>query len=133
MEGDRLTLYPDGPVYSVSWNGEDHMALKVDEKGSEAYTRLGTQKDPRNKLVGEWTGNRDMDGKKVLAHWIFDGNSTAVLMIRFLTQSGRFTVRSGRLIATFAGQVGLDGLISFVDNILTIDRSRGRVTKLSRY
>jgi len=134
LEGDRLTFTPsDGPAFSVSWNGDDHMALTVAGGGLEAYTRLGVQRDPANKLVGEWTGTRDMEGKKVVVHWIFREDSTAVFMIRFLTEAGRYSVQNGHLVATFRGKVGLDGPISLADGVLAINRSGGRVTKLARY
>ena len=134
LDGDRLTFLPsDGPAFSVSWNGDDHMALTVAGGGAEAYTRLGVRRDTENKLAGEWTGTRDMEGKKVVVHWIFGEDSTAVLMIRFLTETGRYAVQNGRLVATFGGRIGLDGSISLADGILAINRSGGRVTKLSRY
>jgi len=133
-DGERLTFAPyDGIAYTVKWNGDDRMQLTINGTGSEDYTRLGVGRDPQNKLVGEWTGSRDMDGKKVLVHWIFGDDSNATLMIRFLTQVGNYTVQNGRLVATFGGQVGLDGTISLADGILSINRSRGRITKLSRY
>ena len=74
-----------------------------------------------------------MDGRKVIVHWIFGEDSNAVLMIRFLTQSGSYTVQNGRLVATFGGQNRLDGTLSLADGILAINRSGGRVTRLSRY
>ena len=134
VEGERLTFVPfDGTVYAIKWNDDDHMRLTVTGTGSEDYTRLGVSKDTRNKLAGEWTGTREMDGRKVLVRWIFGDDSNASLMIRFLTEKGNYTVQNGRLVATFGGQVGLDGTISLTDGILSINRSRGRMTKLSRY
>ncbi len=134
MEGDRLRIVAaDGIAYALSWNGDDHMRMTMNGAGSEDYTRLGVRPDPQNKLAGEWTGTRDMDGRKVLEHWIFGDNSNAVLMIRFYTQTGNYTVQNGRLVAKFGEQVGLDGPISINEGVLSINRSRGRVTKLSRY
>ena len=132
--GDRLTLSTsDGSAYQLSWNGDDQMRWTVNGAGNEDYTRLGVRPDSQNKLVGEWTGMREMDGKKVLEHWIFAANSEAVFMIRFFTQTGNYSVLNGRLVATFGGQVGLDGPISLSAGVLSINRSHGRVTKLVRY
>jgi hypothetical protein len=134
VEGDRLKFFPsDGIAYALSWNDDDHLRMTVNGAGSEDYTRLGVRPDPLNKLAGEWIGTREMGGQKVLAHWIFSDNSNAVLMIRFFTQTGNYTIQNGRLVAKFGEQVGLDGPISFYEGVLTINRSRGRVTKLSRY
>ncbi len=134
LDGDRLTFDgPDSTAYSLSWNGPDRLSFTV--KGeSENYTRLGVQRDPQNPLLGEWTGPRDMGGQKVLVHWIFGDDGRALLMIRFLTQNGTYSVQNGRLVATFGGQVGLDGPITLApDGIVSIHRSRGRITKLTRY
>jgi hypothetical protein len=54
-------------------------------------------------------------------------------VIQFTTQHGRYSVTDGRLVATFGGQVGLDGTFDVTGGVLSINRSRGRVTKLARY
>ncbi len=134
LDGDRLSFLPaDGMDYAVSWNDGDHMRFTIAGAGSEDYTRLGSMQDPRNKLIGEWIGTRDMEGKKLLVHWIFGSDSNAVFMLRFYTQTGSYTVQNGRLVAKFGGRIGLDGPISVADGVLSINRSGGRVTKLSRY
>ena len=74
-----------------------------------------------------------MDGQKVLVHWIFGADSSALLMIRFLTQVGNYRIQNGRLIATFGGQVELEGPITLSSSVLSIQRANGRVTKLVRY
>ncbi len=134
LEGDRLTLDPsDGIGYTLTWNGDDRLRLAVSGSGSEDCSRLGARRDPLNKLVGEWTGTRDMDGNKVVTHWIFGPDSKALFMIRFLTHHGNYTIQNGRLVAKFGEQIGLDGTISLAGDILTINRSAGRVTRLLRY
>ena len=133
LDGDKLTTYPqDGPSFTVSWTGADRMRFSVGSAG-EDYTRLGEARDPSNPLIGEWTGKRDMGGQIVAVHWIFNSDSTALLMIRFKTMEGRYQLRDGRLDATFGGQPGLSGPISLESGILTIRRSGGRITRLQRY
>jgi hypothetical protein len=133
VEDDRLWLdSPTGVPYALSWSDDDHMRFTVNGQ-SEDYTRLGNRKDPQSKLLGEWTGTRDMGGQKVLVHWIFGADSSALLMIRFLTESGSFTVQNGRLTASFGGRPGLDGTFSIADGVLTINRSGGRITRLTGY
>lgn len=134
VEGDRLKFYPDDGVAStLSWNGDDRLRITFSGMGSEDFTRLGGMPDPQDKLRGEWTGTRDMDGQKVLVHWVFGPDSNSVLMIRFLTEIGTYTVQNGRLVATFGGRVGLDGSITINNGVLSINRRGGRVTKLMRY
>ncbi len=132
VEGNGLVLLPDATTYAISWTGDDHLRMTVNGT-SEEYTRLGSLRDTQNKLWGEWTATRDMGGQKVLVHWIFRADSSAVLMIRFLTESGNFAVENGRLTASFGGKPGLDGTFSIADGVLTINRSHGRVTKLQKY
>jgi len=133
VEGDRLSFFPsDGISYTLTYTDDDRMRMTVNG-ASEDYTRLGPVRDPQNKLLGEWTGTRDMDGQKVLVHWIFGPDSRALLMIRFLTESGSFVVQNGHLTASFGGKPGIDGPISIADGVLTINRSGGRVTRLQRY
>ena len=131
--GDRLqTGSASDPVYRLEWSGADRLRLSFSGHG-EDYTRLGTQPDAANPLLGEWTGRRSMDGQVVFVHWIFYPDSTAVLMIRFLTMEGRYEVRDGRLMATFGGQPRLTGSIALADGVLSIDRGGGRITRLKRY
>jgi hypothetical protein len=121
----------------LSWPGDDRLRMTVSGEGSVEYTRLGARQsqdaDSQAKLLGEWTGMQKMGDQKVLAHWIFGADSNALLMIRFYTESGSFAVQNGRLTANFGGKPGLDGAISIVDGVLSIDRSGGRVTRLKRY
>jgi hypothetical protein len=132
LEGNGLVLLPDASTYALSWAGDDRMRMAVNG-ASEEYMRLGSMRDTQNKLLGEWTGTRDLGGEKVRVHWIFGADSSALLMIRFLTESGNFVVENGRLTASFGGKRGLDGTFSIADGVLTINRSGGRITRLARY
>jgi len=132
LEGNALVLLPDATTYALSWAGDGRLRMTVNGT-SEEYTRLGPMRDTQNKLSGEWTGTRDMGGQKVLVHWIFAADANALLMIRFLTESGNFVVQNGRLTASFGGKPGLDGTFSIADGVLTINRSGGRITRLTRY
>jgi hypothetical protein len=139
VEGDRLTFYPsDGMYFTLSWTDDDHLRMAMKGAGSEDYTRLGVRQSrqgdrSQEKLQGEWTGSRDMDGTKVLVHWVFGPDLNGLMMIRFLTQVGTYTVQNGRLVASFAGKPGLDGTITNANGVLSINRSGGRITKLMRY
>jgi len=134
LDGSQLILdSADKNAFTLSWSGPDRVRFAINGTAAEDYTRLGTQPDPQNPLLGEWTGSRDMDGNKVLVHWIFVADGKALLMIRFTTHTGSYTVRNGRLIATFGGRPGLDGSIAFSDGVLAINRAGGRVTRLARY
>jgi hypothetical protein len=133
LQANHLDFVPaEGAGYELAWTDENH--LRLTQAGAvETCTRLGQRPDPNDRLTGEWIGSRDMDGKKVVVHWIFGGNGSGLLMIRFLTQVGAYSVQNGRLLATFGGRTGLDGPVSFAENSMAINRSNGRVTRLVRY
>jgi hypothetical protein len=133
VEGDRLSFYPpDGVPFTLSWTDDDHMQMSANGV-REDYTRHGNRRDPQNRLLGEWTGMRDMGGQKVLVHWTFNADSNAMLMIRFTTQTGTYSLQNGRLMMSIAGKTALDGTVTYADGVLSINRSGGRVTKLARY
>jgi hypothetical protein len=133
VEGDRLSFYPaEGAPFTLSWSDDDHLQMSANGV-REDYTRLGNRRDPQNRLLGEWTGMRDMGGQKVLAHWTFNADGNAILMIRFTTQTGTFSLQNGHLTMSLAGKTALDGTVAYTDGVLSINRSGGRVTKLTRY
>jgi hypothetical protein len=133
LEGNRLTTYPvDGPSFQVSWTDDAHMRLAAGG-GAEDYVRLGSTPDSANKLLGEWTGKRNMEGHVVAVHWIFRADSTALFMIRFTTTQGRYELRQGQLVATFGAQSGLNGPVTLANGTLAIERGPGRTTRLERY
>ena len=64
---------------------------------------------------------------------IFYPGGKSLLVMRFTTEKGRYSVTNGRLVGEIGGRAGLDGPFDFADGILSIHRSNGRVTKLARY
>ena len=97
------------------------------------YQRQGAAPDPRDPLLGEWLGSREMDGQQMSEEMFFYPGGRSLLVILFTTQRGRYSVTNGRLVATFGGRVGLDGTFDITNGVLSINRSGGRVTKLARY
>jgi len=137
VEGDQLILPPattTGPeVKSVlSWPRDRVMRIAMLGVVTE-YQRQGGPVDPRDPLLGEWLTFREMDGRQMPEEMFFYPDGKGLLVIRFTTQLGRYSLTDGRLVATFGGQVGLDGTFDITDGVLSINRSRGRVTKLVRY
>jgi hypothetical protein len=136
VEGDQLILPPattTGPVMktTLTWPNNDVMRMSTQGQ-SEEYQRQGAA-DPRDRLLGEWLTWREMDGHKMPAQMFFYSGGNSLLVIRFTTQKGRYSVTNGRLVGEFGGRVGLDGPFDFANGVLSIHRSTGRVTKLARY
>jgi len=136
VEGDQLILPPattTGPEMksTLAWPTND--VLRISTQGqSEDYKRQGAA-DPRDRLLGEWLTWREMDGQKMPTQMFFYPGGNSLLVIRFTTQQGRYSVTNGRLVGEFGGRVGLDGTFDLADGVLSIHRSGGRVTKLARY
>jgi hypothetical protein len=136
MEGDQLILPPattTGPEMksTLTWPSND--VLRMSQQGqSEEYQRQSAA-DPRDRLLGEWLTLREMNGQRMPTEMFFYPAGKSLLVIRFTTQRGRYSVANGRLVAEFGGRVGLEGAFEFTNGVLSIHRSNGRVTKLARY
>jgi hypothetical protein len=136
VEGDQLILPPattTGPEMksTLTWPSND--VLRMSAQGqSEEYQRQGAA-DPHDRLLGEWLTWREMDGHRMSAEMFFYPGGNSLLVIRFTTQQGRYSVTNGKLVGEFGGRVGLDGAFDFADGVLSIHRSNGRITKLARY
>jgi len=136
VEGDQLILPPattTGPEMKSTLTWPSNNVLRMSMQGqSEEYQRQSAA-DPRDRLLGEWLTWREMDGQKMPEQMFFYSGGKSLLVIRFTTQKGRYSVTNGRLVAEFGGRVGLDGTFDFSNGVLSIHRSGGRVTKLARY
>ena len=136
VEGDQLILPPAttaGPELksALAWPTND--VLRMSTQGqSEEYQRQGAA-DPRDRLLGEWLTSREMNGQRMPTEMFFYPAGKSLLVIRFSTQKGRYSLINGRLVGEFGGRVGLDGTFDITDGVLSIHRSSGRVTKLARY
>lgn len=136
VEGDQLILPPatttDPEMKStLTWPTNDVLRMSMQGQ-SEEYQRQGAA-DPRDRLLGEWLTWREMDGHRMPAEMFFYPGGNSLLVIRFTSQKGRYSITNGRLVGEFGGRVGLDGTFDITDGMLSIHRSNGRVTKLARY
>ena len=136
VEGDQLILPPattTGPEMksTLTWPSKD--VLRMSTQGqSEEYQRQGAA-DPRDQLLGEWLTWREMNGQRMPTEIFFYPGGQSLLVIRFNTGKGRYSVTNGRLAGESGGRVALDGTFDFANGVLSIHRSNGRVTKLARY
>jgi len=136
VEGDQLILPPattTGPEMKSTLTWPSNNVLRMSMQGqSEEYQRQSAP-DSRDRLLGEWLTWREMDGQKMPEQMFFYPGGKSLLVIRFTTQKGRYSVTNGRLVGELGGRVGLDGAFDFANGVLSIHRSNGRVTKLARY
>jgi hypothetical protein len=137
VEGDQVIFPPgttNGPEtkFKLTWSSGRTMSLTMQGHVDE-YQRQGAAPDPRDPLLGEWLGSREMDGRQMPAEMFFYPAGNSLLLILFTTESGHYSVTNGKLVATFGARGGLDGTFDVSNGILSIYRSGGRVTKLKRY
>ena len=136
VEGDQLILPPattTGPETksTLTWPSNDVLRLSTQGQ-SEEYKRQGAP-DPRDRLLGEWLTSREMNGQRMPTEMFFYPAGKSLLVIRFTTQRGSYSVTNGQLVAEFGGRVGLDGTFDITNGVLSVHRSNDRVTKLARY
>lgn len=112
VAGDRLSMGSgrNAAAYKLVWTDDDHMMLVMGAT-AEKYSRLGSRGDSSNPIIGEWTAPRTMGENQVRVHLILGSDSNCLFMIRFLTQTGSYSIQGGRLSATFGGRGGLEGAI----------------------
>jgi hypothetical protein len=115
----------------VTWLSNDAMRISM-QGHAEEYSRRGAA-DPRDPLLGEWLGQREMDGQRMPVQMFFYPAGRSLLVILFTTQHGRYSVTNGRLVGEIGARTALDGTFDITNGVLSIYRSGGQVTKLARY
>jgi len=136
VEGDQLILPPattTGPEMKSTLTFSGDRVMRMTTQGeTEEYQRQGAA-DQRDRLLGEWLTRREMNGQRMPERMFFYPAGKSLLVILFTTKHGRYSVTNGRLIGEWGGQIGLDATFEIADGVLTLYRSRGRVTKMARY
>jgi hypothetical protein len=136
VERNQLILPPataGGPEIrsTLAWPAND--VLRMSTQGqTEEYRRQGAA-DPRDRLLGEWLTSREMNGQRMPVQMFFYPGGKSLLVIRFKTEHGRYSVTNATIVARFGGATGFDGTFEIANGILSIHRSAGRITKLARY
>jgi hypothetical protein len=137
VEGDQVIFPPgttNGPETKFKLNWSSDRTMRQSTQGHvDEYQRQGTAPDPRDPLLGECLGSRERDGRQMPEEMFFYPAGKSLLLILFTTQSGRYSVTKGKLVATFDGRGGLDGTFDLTNGVLPIYRSGGRITRLTRY
>jgi hypothetical protein len=136
MEADQLIFPPEtttGPEMksTVTWPRND--AMRINMQGHAEEYRCRGAADPRDRLLGEWLGSREMDGHRMLVQMFFYPAGRSLLVILFTTRHGRYSVTNGRLVGEIDARTALEGTFDITNGVLSIYRSGGRVTKLARY
>jgi hypothetical protein len=131
MENGKLILPPatiGGPEQAarVEWRGDNLLSWKLPDGGGEQLTRQGPVVDPKRLIVGEWTGPREMAGRKLEVRWIFYATGKSLLLIPFQMQHGRYSIEGGTIRIEVPGRGPVQGKFRVLGNMLTIPGPNGK-------
>jgi hypothetical protein len=131
VEGDQLWIHDSSSGGSeqklkIKWIGEDKFRLEPESKSKgetkrSELTRKGQRADPKNPIVGEWTGTQDMRERKLAVLWLFHPDGKSLFLMPFAPQRGHYKVQKstirielpiGTIIRTFEIN---DDVLTFAD------------------
>ena len=125
VEGSTLILPPptvNGPEQkqTMEWPDENHLRFHSGGRVSSELTRKGVRSDLKDPLIGEWLGERDIQGRKVEMHWIFYGGGKSLLLMPFLTDGGRYSITGETIRIELRGRPPSTGKFSIEGGRLTL-------------
>jgi hypothetical protein len=137
LESNHLFLPPatvGGPEqdWTLEWVNGNQLRTWAGQTYVE-YRRVGTVSDPSRPIIGEWTGTRQVEGRNLTVTLAFAATGKLLMLMPFTSQNGAYSVKGGRITASFAPQGTLNGTIQVSNDILTIDRGDGRRSQFVRY
>lgn len=129
QEGNQITL--GGQPIGIGWHPDGRLQFNYGNNHVEDYTRQGKVVDAANPLLGEWKGNKVMQGQRVPMLLQFRGGNAALLMILFKTQSGHYHASAGSWTLTLPSLPART--ITENDGRLTITAAGGDPHQFTRF
>jgi hypothetical protein len=138
LEGDELILPPattHGPELrqKIEFQGLGRLSMATGEGGVMAMTRQGAAPDAANPLLGEWTAPREMNGQHVVCRYIFYPGGKALLLIPFLTKTGRYTIQGTRMKIDIPTLGATEGTYQRSGDFLTLPLGRTGKVRYALY
>jgi len=108
---------------NVKWTGDNKLSLASEASVIE-LARVGDRADAGDPLLGEWIEHREMDGRKLEAHWVFYPGGKLLFIMPFAIQHGSNTISGS---AIHFKVTGLDPEFRFelTDKLLTLSELKG--------
>jgi len=137
IENNQLILplsTTSGPEqkYTLSWLGDNKLSLATEGTVTE-LTRVGDHANTGNPILGEWIENREMAGRKLVAHWLFYPGGKILFLMPFAIQHGTYTISGSALHLNVPGLKPEFKLV-LTDNVLTLSEpAGGREDRYARY
>lgn len=138
VEGNELVLPPgttNGPEQrqTMTWLDNDRLRLGLTEgQPGPELARKGSPSDSASPIVGEWSGVRDMGGNRVEVTYLFYPDGMGLLLIRFLTQRGSYSLGNGRIHLALPTRPSVDASFKVDGELLTLT-TNGRSETYKRY
>jgi hypothetical protein len=120
LSGNQLTL-GEVPV-GIGWHPDGRLQFNHGNGELENFTREGKPVDAERPLLGEWTGNRMMEGRRIPVTMQFQAGDRALLVIYLRTVLGRYqpgTAPNGKWTVT---------LPPLPARVVDLDTSSGQLT-----
>ena len=118
--------------YTLKWLGRNTLRWESPQ-GSTELARVGDPPDPANPILGEWIENREMNGRPMVARYLFYPRGELLLLIPFATQRGSYAI-SGSTLHLQTPRRDSESRFTLAGDRLTLsDLQTGRESHYARY
>jgi hypothetical protein len=138
IEGDELILPPaaaKGPEVrqKLQFVSDKQMRMISDTDPVVNLSRHGKPPDPANPILGEWTTLRELNGQRMIAHYLFYPGGKAMLLLPFLTKAGRYTVEGNKMKIDIPTLGASEGSFRRQGNVLSLPLGKSGKVKYLAY
>jgi hypothetical protein len=116
----------------IVWLGDDKLRLDQENGAGIELTRAGNRESASEPILGEWHGRRDMGGQEVSILFFFRREGRSLLLIPFLTQTGKYTVDKAHIHLEWPDCPIPEAEFAVDADALTFTAD-GKTTRYSRY
>jgi len=110
----------------LEWENPDRAHIDYEPGGTSIpLARANRMPDPRNPILGEWTTQRDWNGRKYPARAIFSAAGRVTWVIQLRSEHGRYTVRDRNLRLEIENRPAVEGEFTVAGEHLTLPGPQG--------
>lgn len=137
IEGSQLVVPPgrtDGPEerQTMTWLTSDKLRLGTAGSVGTELTRTGPA-DASDRLIGEWRGFQEMNGRKIEVLYFFYPKGKLLLLMPFQGGQGTYSTQNGRIQLSWPNCPMPDAGFTVDNDVLTFTPSNSRQARYARY
>jgi hypothetical protein len=119
----------------MTWSGPDKMTIENKAiNQSVSLTRVGKMADPDHPIVGDWTGERVVEGNKVETLYIFYPDNRNLWVLKLKNLQGTYTVSGDTIKLNVPEHPETDGPFATDGDTLSLPNPGGSgSTRFNRY